>query len=136
MGRLFELHPVAGGRAAPPCSIWILTAVQAAARPAEVRYTPIRRYPSSGVRSFGGGRATANWWAICTASWLRWPVRCSNRSNISANMPGPPLPEGAKSVSFRVTVGSAERTLASEEVGAIRARLIEGMRAQGYDLRL
>ena len=34
---------------------------------------------------------------------------------------GPPLPEGAKSVSFRLTVGSPERTLSSEEVGEIRA---------------
>jgi len=35
-----------------------------------------------------------------------------------------------------LTAGSPERTLSSEEVGAIRARLIEGMRAQGYDLRV
>jgi phenylalanyl-tRNA synthetase beta chain len=49
---------------------------------------------------------------------------------------GPPLAEGTKSVSFRLTIGSPERTLSSEEVGEIRARLIDGMRAQGYDLRL
>jgi hypothetical protein len=35
-----------------------------------------------------------------------------------------------------VTLGSAERTLSSEEVGEVRARLIDGMRLQGYDLRL
>jgi hypothetical protein len=39
-------------------------------------------------------------------------------------------------VSFRLTVGSQERTLSSEEVAGIRAHLIDGMRAQGYDLRL
>ena len=49
---------------------------------------------------------------------------------------GPPLPEGTKSVSFRVTVGSPERTLSSEEVGEIRARMIEGMRGLGYELRV
>ena len=49
---------------------------------------------------------------------------------------GPPLAEGTRSVSFRLTAGSPERTLSSEEVGEIRARLIEGMRAQGYDLRV
>jgi phenylalanyl-tRNA synthetase beta chain len=49
---------------------------------------------------------------------------------------GPPLAEGTRSVSFRLTVGSAERTLSSEEVTEVRARLIDGMRAQGYDLRL
>ena len=49
---------------------------------------------------------------------------------------GPPLEEGQKSVSFRLTVGSPERTLSSEEVGEIRARIIEGMRELGYELRV
>ena len=49
---------------------------------------------------------------------------------------GPPLPEGAKSVSFRVTLGSPERTLSSEEAGEIRAAIIAGMRALGYELRV
>jgi hypothetical protein len=33
-------------------------------------------------------------------------------------------------------VGSPERTLSSEEVGEIRARIIEGMRELGYELRV
>ena len=49
---------------------------------------------------------------------------------------GPPLPEDRKSVSFRLTFGAADRTLSSEEVGAIRAAIIEGMRGLGYDLRV
>jgi len=49
---------------------------------------------------------------------------------------GPPLEPDQKSVSFRLTVGSAERTLSSEEVGEIRARIIEGMRGLGYELRV
>ena len=49
---------------------------------------------------------------------------------------GPPLAEGTKSVSFRVTVGSPERTLSSDEIGAIRATIIEGMRELGYELRV
>jgi phenylalanyl-tRNA synthetase beta chain len=49
---------------------------------------------------------------------------------------GPPLPEGQKSVSFRLTLGSAERTLTSEEVSQIRAAIIEGMQKQGYELRV
>jgi phenylalanyl-tRNA synthetase beta chain len=49
---------------------------------------------------------------------------------------GPPLDEAEKSVSFRVTVGSPERTLSSEEIGEIRARIIEGMRELGYELRV
>ena len=49
---------------------------------------------------------------------------------------GPPLAENFKSVSFRITVGSAERTLSSEEVGAVRNGMIEGMRGLGYELRV
>jgi phenylalanyl-tRNA synthetase beta chain len=49
---------------------------------------------------------------------------------------GAPLEEGRKSVSFRLRVGSPERTLSSEEAGDIRARVIEGMRGLGYELRV
>jgi hypothetical protein len=35
-----------------------------------------------------------------------------------------------------VTVGSPERTLSSEEVGETRARIIDGMRDLGYELRV
>jgi len=49
---------------------------------------------------------------------------------------GPPLAEGAKSLSFRLTVGSPERTLSSEEIAEIRTRIIEGMRDLGYELRV
>lgn len=49
---------------------------------------------------------------------------------------GPPLAEGTKSVSFRLTLGSPERTLSLEEAGEIRAAIIEGMRGLGYELRV
>jgi phenylalanyl-tRNA synthetase beta chain len=49
---------------------------------------------------------------------------------------GPPLPEGTKSVSYRVTVAAPDRTLSSDEVGAVRSRIIDGMRQLGYDLRV
>ena len=49
---------------------------------------------------------------------------------------GTPLPEGRKSVSYRLTLGSVERTLSSEEVGEIRTAIIEGMRRLGYELRV
>jgi phenylalanyl-tRNA synthetase beta subunit len=41
-----------------------------------------------------------------------------------------------RSVSFRMTVGAQDRTLSSDEVGAVRNRIIDGMRAQGYELRV
>ena len=49
---------------------------------------------------------------------------------------GPPIPEGMQSVSFRLTVAAPDHTLSLEEAGAIRARIIEGMREQGYELRV
>jgi len=132
-GRLFELHPsLAEGRTA--MLDLDLTLVHAAA-PKEQRYTPIRRYPSSAfdlsvvaaARELVGdlrGKLAA----------LAGPLLQS--IEYQRQYAGPPLAEGTKSVSFRLTLGSPERTLSSEEVGEIRARLIDGMRAQSYDLRL
>src|SRR4029077_21118814 len=48
---------------------------------------------------------------------------------------GPPLEEGRQSLSFRLTIGSPERTLSSEETTEVRARIIEGMRGLAYELR-
>ena len=133
VGRLFELHPsLAEGRTA--MLDLNLTRVQERA-PKEKKYSTIRRYPSSafdlsvvaGTRELVGDLrdklAELAGEALESIEYLR-------------EYSGPPLPEGTRSVSFRLTAGSPERTLSSEEVGAIRARLIEGMRAQGYDLRV
>ena len=46
------------------------------------------------------------------------------------------MPEGTKSVSYRVTIAAPDRTLSSDEVGVVRSRIIEGMRQLGYDLRV
>ena len=134
VGRLFELHPslVESGRAA------VLDVDLARVRrlqPKDARYTPVRRYPSvvfdlsviarerelaarmeAGLASFGGP-------LLESIQFVR-------------QYSGPPLGEGQKSVSFRLTMGSAERTLSSEEAGEIRARIIEGMRGLGYELRV
>jgi len=44
------------------------------------------------------------------------------------------LPDGRRSLSYRLTVGSVDRTLSLEEIGAVRTRIIDGTRAAGYDL--
>jgi phenylalanyl-tRNA synthetase beta subunit len=46
------------------------------------------------------------------------------------------LPEGARSLSYRLTVGASDRTLSAEEVGTVRSRIIDGMHSAGYELRL
>ena len=135
IGRLFEFHPslVENGRAAV---LYLdLTQLQRLAAQQQRRYTPLRRFPSSAfdlsvmaglrepvgniqklLRQFGGAE-------LISVEFLR-------------QYSGPPLPEGVKSVSFRLTVGAADHTLSSEEVGAIRGRIIEAMRQAGYELRV
>jgi phenylalanyl-tRNA synthetase beta chain len=133
VGRLFELHPtLAEGRTA---MLDLDLAVVQAAAPKQLRYTPIRRYPSSAfdLSVVAGARELAGDLRGALAA-LAGPLLES--IEYQRQYAGPPLAEGTKSVSFRLTVGSPERTLSSEEVGEIRARLIAGMRAQGYDLRL
>ncbi|MCC7175320.1 MAG: phenylalanine--tRNA ligase subunit beta [Bryobacterales bacterium] len=134
-GRLFELHPslVETGRAA--VLDLNLAAVQSLSASSQVSYRPIRRYPASafdlsvvtGLRALVGeiGKKLASYAAgdLVSIEFLR-------------QYTGPPLAEGTKSVSFRLTVASADRTLSSEEAGAIRARIIDAMRSEGYDLRV
>ena len=135
MGRLFEMHPslVEAGRAA--VLDIDLKVLQRLCATQEKRYTPIRRFPSSGfdlsvivserelvgnierhLREFAGDNLTG-------IEFLR-------------QYTGSPLPEGKKSVSFRLTVAAACRTLFSEDVALIRGRIIDAMRAIGYDLRI
>jgi len=46
------------------------------------------------------------------------------------------LPDGRRSLLFRVTLSAPDRTLTGEEVAAERSRRIEKLRAKGYDLRV
>ncbi|RPI17846.1 MAG: phenylalanine--tRNA ligase subunit beta, partial [Acidobacteriales bacterium] len=134
-GRLFEMHPalIESGRAAVlDVDLALLQSLSASE---EKRYAPIRRFPSSafdlsvmaGLRELVGdiqkklaGFAGED---LVSIEFLR-------------QYQGAPLPEGTQSVSFRLTVASKQGTLSSEEVGAIRARIIDAMRALGYELRV
>ena len=133
VGRIFELHPsLVEGRAA--ILDLDLRMVQSLSE-FEIKYTPIRRYPSSGfdLSVVVGAREHAGTLQesieTFTGPLLESVVFLREYS-------GAPLEEGQKSVSFRVTVGSPERTLSSDEVGQIRERIIAGMREQGYELRV
>ena len=134
VGRLFELHPklVEPGRAAIlDLDLRLIESLSGA----EVKFTPIRRYPSSAfdlsviapLRAYAGKLRSE-------AAGFAGPLLES--IEFVREYAGPPLPEGSKSVSFRVTVGSAERTLSSEEAGRIRAAMIDGMHGLGYELRV
>jgi len=134
VGRMFELHPslVEAGRAA--VLDLDLRAIQALG-PSGAKYTPIRRYPSSAfdLSVIAGEREHAGKLQDSLASFAG-PLLES--ISFVRQYAGPPLDEGRKSVSFRLRVGSPERTLSSEEAGGIRARIIEGMRGLGYELRV
>ena len=133
VGRLFELHPrlVEGRAALVDLDLRLIESL----RPAAARYAPIRRYPASafdlsviaGVRELAGELQTR-------LSSFAGPMLES--IDYVREYSGPPLAEGQKSVSFRLTVGSAQRTLSSAEVGEIRTAIIEGMRRLGYELRV
>ncbi len=134
VGRLFELYPglVETGRAA--ILDLDLQAVQKLSA-VETRYTPIRRYPSSGfdLSVIAGIREHA---ARLESGIRSFAGPLLESIEFLRQYSGPPLEEGRKSVSFRVTVGSPARTLSSEEVGEIREHIIDGMRGLGYELRV
>lgn len=133
VGRLFELHPsFVEGRAS---LLDLDLALIEKLRPAEKRYTPLRRFPSSqfDLSVVAGERELV---AEIEAKVAGFAGDLLESVEFVRQYSGPPLAENTKSVSFRLTVGSAERTLSSEEAGAIRARIIEGMRGLGYEMRL
>lgn len=134
VGRLFELHPslLETGRASV---LDVDLEAIMRLRPSGERYKQIRRYPASAfdlsviaktrelvgdieklLRSFAGERL--------------------EKIEFVRQYSGAPLEEGWKSVSFRLTVAASDRTLSSDEVASIRASVIEGMRGQGYELRV
>jgi phenylalanyl-tRNA synthetase beta chain len=133
VGRLFELHPsMCEGRAG------VLEANLAKMRelgPVEKRYRQLRRFPSSafdlsvvaGMRELAGDIEKR---LAALAGENLDSIRFLRQYS------GPPLPEGKQSLSWRLTIFAPGHTLTAEEAGAIRNRLIEGMRAAGYELRL
>jgi phenylalanyl-tRNA synthetase beta chain len=127
VGRLFELHPsfLEGRAAILDLDLRLLEAHERRAG----KYVPLRRYPSSGFdltvlaqpRELVGelqDRMAGFAGALLEKIEYVGQYRKSDR----------------KSVTFRFTVGAADRTLSSEEVGAVRLAAIEGMRAMGYEL--
>ena len=134
VGRLFELHPrmlETGRGAILDLNLGLIRDLSRV----EKRYTPIRRFPASAfdlsviaaVRELAASLqqkiASPAGDLLETIEYLR-------------QYSGPPLPEGMKSVSFRLTLAAADRTLSSGEVTAVRNRIIEEMRRGGYELRV
>ena len=133
VGRLFELHPnLLEGRAGV---LDLDLEIVQKLRFRDETYTPLRRYPSSqfDLSVIAGARELV---ADLRAKIKEFAGELLESIEYVRQYSGPPLPENTKSVSFRLTVGSPERTLSSDEAGAIRSRIIEGMRGLGYELRV
>ncbi|MBI4875381.1 MAG: phenylalanine--tRNA ligase subunit beta [Acidobacteria bacterium] len=134
VGRLVELHPslIEIGRAS---ILDIDLREMDRLRHAEKRYQPIRRYP---VSAFDLSVLAPPRDLIGDIEKKLVALAGADLDSIEfvRQYAGPPLPEGVKSVSFRLTVAAPDRTLAPAEAGAIRQRIIDGMHAAGYQLRL
>ena len=133
IGRLSELHPslIDSGRAAIlDLDLTLLQELTAG----RASYKPVRRFPTSAfdlsviadarelagnlelrVRQFAGDLTE-------TVEYVR-------------EFQGTPLPEGRKSVTFRITAGSPDRTLSSAEITAIYDRIVAGLTELGYEFR-
>jgi len=127
VGRLFEVHPayLEGRAAVLDLDLSLIAQFEATI----TKYTPLQKYPSSAFD-------------LSVIAAPREPVGdLQHRMQILA---GPLLEHIAyvrqyqrsdsKSVTFRFTLSSPERTLSSEEANQVRAAVIDGMRGLGYDL--
>ncbi|HEY4360912.1 MAG TPA: phenylalanine--tRNA ligase subunit beta [Bryobacteraceae bacterium] len=131
LGRLFEFHPnmVETGRAAVlDLDLTLLFQHQ----PAAQRYQQLRRFPASAFDLS----------VVAAPRALIGEVEAQLKSYAGADLLSIAfvrdftLPDGNRSLSYRLTVGASDRTLSSDEVGAIRARVIAGMQTAGYDLKV
>ena len=134
IGRISELHPslLESGRAA---TLDIDLELLQKLTPATTKYTPICRFPASAfdlsvianardlagelaekIKAFAGDLAEA-------VDYVR-------------EYQGPPVPEGRKSVTFRITLADPTGTLHDEDITASRARILAGLNDLGYDTRL
>lgn len=133
VGRIFELHPLLISGRAALLDLDLERIEQLG--PLRKRYQPLRRFPTSAfdLSVIAGQRELIGeirrYIVELAGEWL-------DSIEFLRTYTGPPIPEGCQSVSFRLRVGASDHTLSLEEVGGVRARIIEGLRARGYDLRL
>lgn len=133
VGRLGELHPnlVEGRTAVLDLDLRRIREIPEA----PVRHKPLRRFPTSAfdLSILAGPRDQAgDLREVLAANGGDWVQSVE----FVRQYTGAPLPPDKKSVTFRVTVGAADRTLPASEIGEVRERLIAVMREAGYDLRV
>ncbi|HEX3091885.1 MAG TPA: phenylalanine--tRNA ligase subunit beta [Candidatus Angelobacter sp.] len=130
VGDLYELHPSLLDRGRAAILDLDLDALQSL--PAQRQaYRPLRRFPTS---SFDLSIvAPAHTLVAELENKLR---QLAGDSLVSLQfLLIFPLPPDKKSVSFRLTLGADDRTLTADEVTRTREKVVEGIKAAGYELR-
>jgi phenylalanyl-tRNA synthetase beta chain len=132
--RLAELHPslVEGGRAAV---LDIDLALLQEQTPERASYTPVRRFPTTAfdLSVIADTRELAG---SLELNIRRFAGELAEKVEYVREYQGERVPEGKKSVSFRVVAAAADRTLSSDEITALRDQIIAGLRGLGYELRV
>lgn len=132
-GRLFEFHPDrCEGRAAV---LYLNLDLALRLKPETAKHTPLRRYPTSSFdlsvvvphREYSGRVQDA---ILRAGGDLLIGVQ------FVRSYEGAPLPEGQKSLSYRMVVGALDHTLSNDELATIRQQVIDGLQREGYELRL
>jgi phenylalanyl-tRNA synthetase beta chain len=132
VGDLYELHPSLLENARGRAAILDLDLDALQALPSQrAPYRPLRRFPTS---SFDLSIvATTHTLVADLGNKLR---QSAGESLVSLQfLLIFPLPPDKKSVSFRLTLGADGRTLTAEEVTRTREKVVEGIKAAGYELR-
>jgi phenylalanyl-tRNA synthetase beta chain len=130
LGRIFEFHPnwVEGRAAVLDLNLGPLACMLAGI---PKKYQPIRRFPSS---EFDLSVLTP---ARTFSSEVEKALRISASGAVEQIqfVREFTLPDGQRSLSFRVTVANQERTLTQDEITAERDGMIAAIRGAGFELR-
>lgn len=132
IGRLFEAHPafIQGRAAVLDLNLDKLFEL----RPPEPTFVPIPRFPSSSfdLSVLVPERELS---ANTELSLREFAGPLLRKIEFLREYVGPQLPAGMKSISYRLTLESPERTLSSSEIQDIRNQVIQQMHAGGFETR-
>ena len=133
-GRLSELHPalMENGRAAVlDIDLDVLQELSAA----KASYKPVRKFPTSAfdLSIIAGARELA---ATLELEIRRFAGELAESVEYVREYQGERVPEGKKSVSFRIVAGAPDHTLHPDEITKLRNRIIAGLNSLGYELRV
>lgn len=134
IGRLSELHPglVETGRASVlDIDLGLLQELE----PGDAKYTTVPRFPTSAfdLSVVANARELAG---TIELEIRRFAGDLAGKIEYIREYQGERLPEGKKSVSFRIVAAAPDHTLTTPEITALRDRIIEGLTGLGYELRV